>query len=93
MVEIINILCRTLATHISFAQIAGSTCQNPIVITTLPYTTSDDTANYGDDYGNTSVPSLTGAQYAEGTGSGYYLAGNDAVYSFTPEENGVFNFI
>ena len=92
MVEIINILCRTLATHISFAQIAGSTCQNPIVITTLPYTTSDDTANYGDDYGNTSVPSLTGAQYAEGTGSGYYLAGNDAVYSFTPEENGVFNF-
>src|SRR5690554_1245064 len=92
MVEIINILCRTLATHISFAQIAGSTCQNPIVITTLPYTTSDDTANYGDDYGNKSVPSLTGAQYAEGTGSGYYLAGNDAVYSFTPEENGVFNF-
>ena len=28
----------------------GSTADNPIVIESLPYNTSDDTVNYGDDY-------------------------------------------
>ena len=28
----------------------GETCANPIVIASLPYNTTDDTANYGDDY-------------------------------------------
>lgn len=54
----------------------GETCDAPIVITTLPYNTSDDTANYGDDYSG----------YAGVTGCGttsYYLNGDDVVYAYT----------
>ena len=55
----------------------GSTCGNPIAVTTpLPYTTDDDTINYGDDY--------SGAAGTDcGSGSGY-LNGDDVVYSYSP---------
>lgn len=51
----------------------GSTGDAPIVIETLPYTTSDDTIYYGDDYTNTA----TGCE-----GSGSYLGGDDVVYLY-----------
>tara|TARA_A100000164_G_scaffold185409_1_gene164626 strand:+ start:906 stop:3131 length:2226 start_codon:yes stop_codon:yes gene_type:complete len=51
----------------------GSTGDAPIVIETLPYTTSDDTIYYGDDYTN----SATGCE-----GSGSYLGGDDVVYLY-----------
>lgn len=69
----------------------GYDCSNPLAVTTLPYTTSDDTANYGNAYGASDVPSTTGAQYTNGTGSTSYLTGNEVVYSFTPANDGVFN--
>ena len=51
----------------------GSLCDDPIVIGDLPYTTSDDTANYGDDYENGSSPC-----------NDFYMSGDDVFYAFTP---------
>ncbi|MEY8868174.1 Ig-like domain-containing protein, partial [Meridianimaribacter flavus] len=56
---------------------AGSVCGNPIEITTpLPYVTTDDTSNYGDDY--------TGGPGANCGSTSGYLGGDDVVYSYTP---------
>lgn len=55
---------------------AGSTCTNSIVISSLPFTTNDNTANYGNDYANGSSPC-----------SSFYMNGDDVVYTFTPSAN------
>jgi hypothetical protein len=56
---------------------AGSICSNPIMVTTpLPYVTTDDTSNYGDDY--------TGGPGANCGSTSGYLGGDDVVYSYTP---------
>ena len=57
---------------------AGSTADDPIIIETLPYSTNDDTINYGDDYTNS-------ASDCEGSGS--YLGGDDVVYLYTAEND------
>ncbi len=61
------------------------TCTNPIVIGSLPYTTSDNTANYGDN-----IDPPTGASIAcgSGTAGNYYLSGNEVIYTFTPSGSG-----
>ncbi len=51
----------------------GYTCDFPLVINSLPYNTSDNTSNYGDDYDNGDSPC-----------NNYYLSGDDVVYSYTP---------
>ncbi|TXD83722.1 T9SS type B sorting domain-containing protein [Subsaximicrobium wynnwilliamsii] len=55
----------------------GEVCGNPILIdTALPYTTTDSTSDYGDDYSGSP---------GEACGSGFgYLNGDDVVYSYTP---------
>lgn len=54
----------------------GSLCSDPIVVGALPYNTSDDTANYGDDY--------SGSPGSSGCGSTFsYLNGDDVVYAYT----------
>ena len=63
--------------------IRGIRLLNPIVISSLPYNTTDDTSNYGDNYDTADRPALGGEQYVNGTGSASYLTGDDAVYSFT----------
>lgn len=68
----------------AFAQ-TGSLCTDPIVITSLPYSIADNTANYGDNYDpSTSTPISCGA----GTAGNYYLGGNDVIYSYTPTVSG-----
>ena len=52
----------------------GSTADVPIIIESIPYSVSDDTINYGDDYTNTATECST---------LGYYLSGNDVVYLYT----------
>lgn len=60
----------------------GAICGNPIVVASLPYTTIDNTINYGDDY-----------DFPEGGDSGcaetsnHYLGGDEAVYAYTPTTN------
>ena len=61
----------------------GEDCSTPILVTTLPYTTTDDTANYGDN------PTIEGSPGASGCGStSSYLNGNDVVYKYTSTFNG-----
>lgn len=56
----------------------GSICSDPIVINplTLPYTTTDNTNLYGDDYENGSTQC-----------SSFYMSGDDVVYTITPATN------
>ncbi|PKP19201.1 MAG: hypothetical protein CVU07_00395, partial [Bacteroidetes bacterium HGW-Bacteroidetes-23] len=61
----------------------GQTCNAPIQIATLPYSTTDNTSTYGDDVSGT-----------PGTGCGSdngFLNGDDVFYSFTAQNNGVVN--
>ncbi|WP_374552032.1 choice-of-anchor J domain-containing protein [Flavobacterium sp.] len=57
-------------------------CSAPIQVTTLPYSTTDNTANYADNY-DTAQP----ATCAGGTTN--YMGGNDVFYSYTPTTNQV----
>ncbi len=70
----------------------GAICEDAIVVNTIPYNTTGDTSAYGNDYDNTDVPPLAGAQFANGTGSAFYITGDDVVYEFTPTSNGTYNF-
>jgi gliding motility-associated-like protein len=70
-----------------FSTIArGENCTAPIIIPAvpgLPYSTTNNTANYSDVYEGTPG---TGC-----VGTGNYLAGNDVVYSYTPATSGTIN--
>lgn len=60
----------------------GDNCLNPKVVSSLPYTTTDDTANYYDVY--------EGSAGGCGTiNSSKYLNGNDVTYAYTATQNGV----
>ena len=72
--------------------VEGATCDVAIPITSLPFTDSGNTADFGDNYSNTDRPSIDNAQFTDGTGGASYLNGDDVVYSFTPANDGVFNF-
>lgn len=58
----------------------GSLCTDAIVIPALPYTTSDDTANYLDMYDpqTTTSPSCSATTYGN-----FYHSGNDVIYTYT----------
>lgn len=59
---------------------AGNTCSDPIEITSLPYNTIDDTADYTSEYNG-----------FPGTGCGTisaYLDGNEVIYAFTADFTG-----
>lgn len=79
-----NYLLFLFVTGSVFAQ-QGNLCTDPIVITSLPYTTTDDTANYGDNYDpqTTTHPDCNGETYGN-----YYHGGNDVIYAYTPTSNG-----
>ncbi|TYB77369.1 T9SS type A sorting domain-containing protein [Bizionia saleffrena] len=61
----------------------GETCEAAIDVTLLPYNTSDDTVNYGDNYSGSPGTSC-------GT-TGTYLDGDDVVYAYTAIADGVIN--
>lgn len=59
----------------------GEACNDPIVVTTLPYQTTNNTANFSDP-NDLQAPTLcTGA-------AANYMNGNDVFYSFTPTFTG-----
>ncbi|PCI08935.1 MAG: hypothetical protein COB73_06330 [Flavobacteriaceae bacterium] len=62
----------------------GTLCTDAIVVGALPYNTTDDTANYGDDYSGS--PGATGC----GT-TNSYLNGDDVVYEYTATADGSIN--
>ncbi|RZJ33563.1 MAG: hypothetical protein EOO51_13380, partial [Flavobacterium sp.] len=59
----------------------GLTCNSPIVIPGTPYSTDDNTANYGD---TTDVPQPASCA----GGNTNYMTGNDVFYSYTPTTSG-----
>ncbi|MBO9692937.1 T9SS type A sorting domain-containing protein [Chryseobacterium sp.] len=63
----------------------GTTCENPIVINSLPYTTTDDTANYADNYDPDPSTNITCGWHTWGN---YFHSGNDVIYSYTPSTTG-----
>ncbi|GLB51883.1 hypothetical protein NBRC110019_09220 [Neptunitalea chrysea] len=79
MKKITTILLLLLCSLYGFSQ--GNDFSNPIVISSLPYTTNDNTANYGNTYVDSDSPCSTN-----------YLSGDDVVYSFTPSIDGTFIF-
>jgi gliding motility-associated-like protein len=62
-------------------QSPGLSCSAPISITTLPYSTTDNTANYAD---NTDTPQPAACA---GTATNF-MTGNDVFYSYTPATSG-----
>ncbi|WP_274475183.1 GEVED domain-containing protein [Mangrovimonas aestuarii] len=56
--------------------IPGQLCETALTVDALPYSTTDDTANYFDDYSGT--PGASGC----GTTSSY-LGGDDVIYTYT----------
>ena len=60
----------------------GDTCAAPIEITSLPFSTTDNTSNYGDDYDG--IPGLTCVPDEWSV----YLSGDDVVYSYTAIADG-----
>src|SRR5690606_10516980 len=72
-----------LASMGAFAQ--GSLCTDPIVIPSLPYTASDDTANYLDSYDPQTVSSPSCVSTTFGN---QYHSGNDVIYAYTPTTSG-----
>ncbi|OIQ15414.1 MAG: hypothetical protein BM557_11250, partial [Flavobacterium sp. MedPE-SWcel] len=59
----------------------GATCEASIEIGALPYSATDNTSGYGDDY--------NGSPGATGCGSTFgYLNGDDVVYSYTAAADG-----
>lgn len=63
--------------------ITGSTCANPIVIPSLPYSGINDTEIYGNNITNTQPGSSCGV-----ISGNNFLASNDVVYAYTAEETG-----
>lgn len=64
--------------------VQGETCETAIMVNALPYNTTDDTANFGDDY--------SGSPGANGCGTtSSYLNGDDVVYAYTAAADGTIN--
>ena len=63
----------------------GENCNDPIVVGSLPFSDTDNTGNYGDQF-------YDGSPGASGCGStNGYLNGNDVVYSYTAGVTGTVN--
>ena len=59
----------------------GDICTDPIVVNTLPYSNTDDTADAANNYNGT--PGTNCGTFEWGS----YIEGNDVIYQFTPTED------
>ncbi|MFY7664985.1 choice-of-anchor L domain-containing protein, partial [Flavobacterium sp.] len=64
----------------------GSVCSDPLQVLTLPYQSTGNTLNFGDEF-DTAQGTLCGATPANTN----YLAGNEVFYSYTPTADGIIN--
>src|SRR5690554_311043 len=67
-----------------YGQINGSTCNNPLVVNSLPFNDAGNTSTYGSNYLSSDVPPLATGAITNGTGSNSYLSGDEVVYAYTP---------
>src|SRR5690554_6500926 len=68
----------------------GNTCDDPYVVTQMPFSHSGNTADYGNDYTYSDVPPLAPGAITNGSSSSY-LGGDDVVYSYTAGTAGFLN--
>lgn len=61
----------------------GESCNYPLVVPTIPYSTTNNTSNFSDVY--------EGAPGTTCGTTGTYLSGNDVVYTYTPTVTGNLN--
>ncbi len=66
----------------------GNTCNVRIVVASLPYSNTGNTANFGNDYTQTDVPATAPGAVTTGTGAVNYMNGFEVVYAITPIING-----
>ncbi len=67
---------------------SGSTCDDPLVVDSMPFNDSGNTSTYGSNYSNPDVPPIAPGAVINGTGSPFYLSGDDVVYSYMAGANG-----
>lgn len=60
----------------------GDTCSAPLVVNDLPFSDTDNTANYADEYNGFPGSGCGNSTWED------YLGGNDVVYEFTPDFTG-----
>jgi uncharacterized surface protein with fasciclin (FAS1) repeats len=68
--------------------VGGNVCTDPVIVGDLPYTSIANTNLFGDDYEAANLPPQAPNAIVTGGYSGLYLGGDDAVYSYTPAEDG-----
>src|SRR5690606_23623435 len=87
--KILTLFVMSLTGQIGLAQVTGSTCDNPLLVISMPFSDSGNTGTYGNAYGNSDVPPTASGAVTDGTGAVNYLGnGNDVVYSYTAGSNG-----
>ncbi len=77
------LLILLLVSSTSWAQIPGEVCEVPIVVSGLPYSTTDNTSGYGNNYEPSDRPAIADGAIGSIPSAGY-LNGNDVVYAYTP---------
>ncbi|HLS29793.1 MAG TPA: GEVED domain-containing protein [Flavobacteriaceae bacterium] len=70
---------------------SGETCDDPITIASLPFNDAGNTADYGNNYLQADIPEQAPNGVFDGTGSNYYITGDDVVYAYTPDSDQVIN--
>ena len=71
--------------------VAGETCDDPLMVTSLPFDDAGNTGDFGNFYSNGDVPAVAPDAVTTGTGSPFYLSGNEVVYAYTPADDEVLN--
>ncbi|QAA81519.1 T9SS type A sorting domain-containing protein [Aequorivita sp. H23M31] len=66
----------------------GSTCEDPVVVSSMPFTVTGNTADYGSNYSSSDIPPVAPGAITNGTSYTFYLNGDEAVYSYTAGANG-----
>lgn len=66
----------------------GSTCEDPMVVSSVPFTVTGNTSDYGDNYSSSDIPPVAPGAVTNGTSYTFYLNGDEAVYSYTAGADG-----
>ena len=92
MKKILFLFFVTLISALSWQGTAqsGTTCDNPLVITSMPFNDSGNTSTYGSNYDRFDVPPLAPGAITNGSTAtyNYYLTGDEVVYSYLAGANG-----
>jgi len=66
---------------------SGSTCDDPLMVYTMPFTDTGNTSTYGNNYSSADVPPLAPGAINNGFSTSY-MGGDDVVYSYTAGSDG-----